>query len=193
MHTRQGRRDIPAGRAPLSRFAAPSSPPPTAGARIPLPFQSFSVFFRVGCPLGFFVPTPGAPVPPGSSSVGGDLQQYGLPSGPPQEWASQANLRTGPSLVKLQTFKRISDSLRPLSGSQLPSPECKGTHLTPLEALLTLYRSHLCMGHNKPFSPAFGHASLRPCSASALQRPLISSYPAPPLGHDSLVATLLGP
>ena len=29
------------------------------------------------------------------------------------------------------------------------------------------------------FSPAFGHASLRPCSASALQRPLISSYPAP--------------
>ena len=134
MQTRQGRRDIPAGRAPLSRFAAPSSPPPTAGARIPLPFQSFSVFFRVGCPLGFFVPTPGAPVPPGSSSVGGDLQQYGLPSGPPQEWASQAHLRTGPSLVKLQTFKQIrfsSVSLRvtaALTGVQGDTPDAfRGT------------------------------------------------------------------
>ena len=179
MQTRQGRRDIPAGRAPLSRFAAPSSPPPTAGARIPLPFQSFSGFFRVGCPLGFFVPTPGAPVPPGSSSVGGDLQQYGLPSGPPQEWASQANLRTGPSLVKLQTFKQISDSLRPLSGSQLPSPECKGTHLTPLEALLTLYRSHLCMGHNKPFLSRI-RARFASLLRACLQRLLISSCPAPP-------------
>ena len=174
------------GRRGLSAVAVRCSFPPSCPSRS-IPFSKFFDFSVWDAFWRFFVPTPGAPVPPGSSSVGGDLQQYGLPSGPPQEWASQAHLRTGPSLVKLQTFKRISDSLRPLSGSQLPSPECKGTHLTPLEALLTLYRSHLCMGHNKPFlsriRARFSASLLRAC----LQRLLISSCPAPPVHGGNLL------
>ena len=142
---------------PASLFTSCASPPPLLA------------------PLLLAFP-PGPRLPGGgSSSVGGDLQQYGCP---------QAHLRTGPLRPtsglghsgQIQTVTRFPVGLL---GSQLPSPECKGTRLTPLEALLTPYRSLLCKGHNKPLLTAFGHASLRPCSAPAPQRLLISSYPAP--------------
>ena len=97
--------------------------------------------------------------PRGSASAGGDLQQYGCSTG-------RARLGTG--------------TLGPASGLRphwSKEPSRTSEHLTPLEVTpLGLTSGWVRVNL---FSPAFGHASLRPCSASALQRPLISSYPAP--------------
>ena len=52
---------------------------------------------RAGQCRGYFNQSPNRR----SVSSRAQMQQYGLPSGPPQEWASQAHLRTGPARIAL--------------------------------------------------------------------------------------------